>query len=961
MAFVAPKRPYSCPHCKETFTKWGLCQTHLRQNAECRESMGDATVDELQELCRTAPLAGATGAADSGTVQAENSELPTHPVGTTIETHVASNHASESAKAAPFLVPEAVLDAMCAEAVNSVKADVPFHDPGFLGPSPANRIVSSVNKRLARAVQAGYLTEPESNELEDKFDDLAACPEAVQEQVMDKFFSLGIGDVRWVVNKGDWLLRCIQFCSQLSPPNPRNSRTQTHLLVEALAAHALRREALSAECWDHFATMTPEVKVNVCEAVRNGILVNVMGSLSDHFLNVCCNERIIVDLETGPKPRLNPQPEALEWDALDESLYKNVVQQIIYEKRNSEERLLRDAAQVDLVPTPGTPGSLLATHTATSAARQQCSAEVMSALHAAAAGGLTRICARLIAEGLDIDERAGCQQTTALHLAASHGEVEVLRLLVRKRADVNVHDGEDHTPLYRAVQTAAQLNKHGQGSSAASVTHLSLQQTACQLLLSAGAESTPEGNFGENGGSLSPEHLAEKFGLINLRNVIRLYKRLHGVKSKLELDELTIDSFMRLQYETAMFTIGVFEKHVVVSRDAGWMEFHALVESFFICDRDKLQRIGNRLHKKVPAWTKKCSDALVELPLEAGELAINTLSFEEVSPHVFSLDLPRPRPPPPPPLPPPTPGDNLPGGGDGDSKARGNNDDTGADGASKVETARAGIPAQEVSALNDSSPDRRYDEHVNESAGEAGPPLSNQVCAPGFGEPTDQEPQLTQKYLAHLRGPKVQELARERRQDNEAFFRILGIRARGGRREDASWKKEIERRIDLLLMRDTTPLVKRDFDFRVRRFLLEFSVHSTIARVSEALVHMETATTGKGRDEVRSWPAYLATLLRRFDPKLYESLVERDRRSRTEPRRGAEGGPGEQTGPEESPLQPSPEAEAEGVEVLGEGESLHSSDDEEDTEGNTAQDQQPSSGGAVEPQVQAVRPYHAFQ
>merc|ERR1719272_969406 len=30
------------------------------------------------------------------------------------------------------------------------------------------------------------------------------------------------------------------------------------------------------------------------------------------------------------------------------------------------------------------------------------------------------------------------------------------------------------------------------------------------------------------------------------------------------------------------------------------------------------------------------------------------------------------------------------------------------------------------------------------------------------------------------------------------------------------------------------------------------------------------------------WPAYLATLLRKFDPKLYESLADRDQRSRTD-------------------------------------------------------------------------------
>ncbi|CAE8680180.1 unnamed protein product, partial [Polarella glacialis] len=83
----------------------------------------------------------------------------------------------------------------------------------------------------------------------------------------------------------------------------------------------------------------------------------------------------------------------------------------------------------------------------------------------------------------------------------------------------------------------------------------------------------------------------------------------------------------------------------------------------------------------------------------------------------------------------------------------------------------------------------------------------------------------------------------------------------------------------------TTPLQKRDFDFRVRRFLNEFCMHSTVARVSEALALVGKYTTGKSRDDVRSWPAYLATLLRKFDPEIYTSLADRDRKTRIEQRR----------------------------------------------------------------------------
>lgn len=127
-------------------------------------------------------------------------------------------------------------------------------------------------------------------------------------------------------------------------------------------------------------------------------------------------------------------------------------------------------------------------------------------------------------------------------------------------------------------------------------------------------------------------------------------------------------------------------------------------------------------------------------------------------------------------------------------------------------------------------------------------------------------------------------MAREKRAESEPWLRCLGLRARWGRRDDAVWKQEIDRRIDVLVEKKTTPLEKKDFDFRVRRFLHEFSLHSNVIRVSEALAYIESSTARKNRDDVRSWPAYLATLLNHFEPKLYEVLVDRDRRLRAEGR-----------------------------------------------------------------------------
>lgn len=141
-------------------------------------------------------------------------------------------------------------------------------------------------------------------------------------------------------------------------------------------------------------------------------------------------------------------------------------------------------------------------------------------------------------------------------------------------------------------------------------------------------------------------------------------------------------------------------------------------------------------------------------------------------------------------------------------------------------------------------------------------------------------------FIRHLLSPRVQEVVKARRPDEDSWLRCVGLKRHNtGRRDDAMWKKEIELRIECFLERNSTPLQKRDFDFRVKRFLHEFCVHSAVFRVSEALAMVESSTAGKNRDDVRSWPAYIATLLRRFDPRLYDALAERDKRSRFEQRR----------------------------------------------------------------------------
>jgi hypothetical protein len=52
MDFV--ERPYACPCCCETFTKWSLCFFHARRSVPCREVVGNVLRDlnRFQEQCR---------------------------------------------------------------------------------------------------------------------------------------------------------------------------------------------------------------------------------------------------------------------------------------------------------------------------------------------------------------------------------------------------------------------------------------------------------------------------------------------------------------------------------------------------------------------------------------------------------------------------------------------------------------------------------------------------------------------------------------------------------------------------------------------------------------------------------------------------------------------------------------------------------------------------------------------
>merc|ERR1740139_528685 len=96
----------------------------------------------------------------------------------------------------------------------------------------------------------------------------------------------------------------------------------------------------------------------------------------------------------------------MAWDAGNgTSLYQVLQQQMMEKQRHSEDSILRSLVDAE-GKERGSPDSLLYYHAATAEVRQKEDA-TLSLLHVASWSGLARVCARLLVEGLDVDERTG--------------------------------------------------------------------------------------------------------------------------------------------------------------------------------------------------------------------------------------------------------------------------------------------------------------------------------------------------------------------------------------------------------------------------------------------------------------------------------------------------------------------------------------------------------------------------
>jgi len=112
----------------------------------------------------------------------------------------------------------------------------------------------------------------------------------------------------------------------------------------------------------------------------------------------------------------------------------------------------------------------------------------------------------------------------------------------------------------------------------------------------------------------------------------------------------------------------------------------------------------------------------------------------------------------------------------------------------------------------------------------------------------------------------------------------------GGRGRERS---ELDELLEEALADQDGPVKAGDFDFAARRFLAELRSRDrsdNTQRFAEALDMVFKYTSSKDRSAVRKWPAYIFTLLQKFDTKLWEELRERDATRRAEKGGGGGGG-----------------------------------------------------------------------
>merc|ERR1712039_263592 len=110
----------------------------------------------------------------------------------------------------------------------------------------------------------------------------------------------------------------------------------------------------------------------------------------------------------------------------------------------------------------------------------------------------------------------------------------------------------------------------------------------------------------------------------------------------------------------------------------------------------------------------------------------------------------------------------------------------------------------------------------------------------------------------------------------------------GGRRNN-----DLDEALENELSKEDGPVRPSDFDFAARRFLSELRSRDRsegTTRFEEAIEMIMRYTSSKDRGSVRKWPAYIFTLLQKFDENLWVELRERDQERKAAKGSGKNGG-----------------------------------------------------------------------
>eukprot|EP00435_Cladocopium_sp_Y103_P020219 s384_g4.t3 len=772
-----------------------------------------------------------------------------------------------------------------------------------------SKLDEHVKLRLHYACSTGFLLKDEQNALQKTLNSLVSYVPEEQRLVIQKFLSPSFDDFRAIVNKLFWLQRCMEYCRSSSSRTERiTPDSAQEKLLMALDLHGLRESALSDECWTTFEMFPPPLQDMVVQAVKASLPMKTeKKQLSMHFSHLAVNEESIYNLEAS-WPDDEVVPTQASWEAFSDSQYHELLRQLLVNSRNAEEKVLQLLSE----EAPGTKAnpSLLHVHLATQEARRGRSAEVISLLHAAAACGLSRLCARFIAEGLDVNERTGHQHFSPLHLAASNGNVRATETLLGHGAFPWLLDDSGKTPLYHVVTSLPESSEAEQ--------QLLLQ--ICQQLVFGMLQASDEEELLLVESALEILQQSELSWLLQLQYRMReLQLRNPAIYTPKILVELG-----RMHYETLNLLLSFFDGDrckLNAPDDALPLEFAAAMKSDFIQEQEQLRRKVNIL-AKVLDLSKPVINLLAAMPLAAAEYAMKCFQLEERAPGVYAALLPEDK------------------DGDGETVVEElprflnvRDDARRTTGRLEKWDSERGFGFIIEEGDTSEEPVNIFVHRTNLMGGAPGFPVDLQQgrrisFLPGFqdGRPramsaamiddeynvdhvhlrrpkkpkgnealkekklarvreeiAREDHPLSKSFLQFLVTTEVQAVVQDKRQEGEAWFRTLGLLKLGpGRRDDVLWRKEIDKRIDIFMEKTASPMTKKDMDFRCKRFLFEFCTKYNIIRVSEALAMVEKSTAGKTREEVRSWPAYVATLLRRFDPE-----VSIDRKPKAEAKKPA--------------------------------------------------------------------------